>query len=253
MIAGGPRGSTIAARIGRDTPRSSLLRITDKAVDPIVAKRFVAARLLSGLNQEEAAERLGFKNSSGLSKIEGQKASAQRYVVIRASVVYAVSADYLLGLSDFPERDPRTVEKLAILRHLRKVITDNAAAHMSQLLALSADMPALRAHLNTLIAGIGDAFQTMVRSTAVNDPCPEAVQASLDKLVEAGEAAQRFLKRQASIAAGETGGSGRAVVPADELFDEDAEEYPLLTLIEGRSEAELSRDVARAGEVERAQ
>lgn len=252
MIAGGPRGSTVAARLARETRHDALIRVTDKAVDPVVSKRFVAARLLSGMNQVEAAERLGFKNSSGLCKIESGRGTAPRYIIIRAALIYAVSADYLLGLSDFPERDPRTVEKLAILRHLRKVITDHAAENMRQMLALSADMPAVRAHLKTVIDRSGEAFQALCRASSDGLQVPDGLQAAMDELINAGEAAHKFMKRQNAIAAGETGGTGRAVVAADELLDEVGSEYPLLTLIEGRSEAELLGDVARSGYVERA-
>jgi len=60
------------------------------------------SRELCGLNQKEAAKRLGYSNSSKLNKVElaSDTGSIPFWLIPRAAEVYQVSSDYLLGLTD---------------------------------------------------------------------------------------------------------------------------------------------------------
>ncbi|WP_333879273.1 helix-turn-helix domain-containing protein [Methylobacter sp.] len=64
--------------------------------------RMRAARELCGLSQIEAAKRLGYANSTKLTKIElaSDTNSIPFWVISMAAKTYQVSTDYLLGLTD---------------------------------------------------------------------------------------------------------------------------------------------------------
>ncbi|WP_124834091.1 helix-turn-helix domain-containing protein [Burkholderia sp. Bp9031] len=77
----------------------------DPRVSPILRERLVAARLRHQLQQQDAAKLLGYKNSTALCKIELGQANMPRGLLVRAALAYNTTTDYLLGLSDEPERD----------------------------------------------------------------------------------------------------------------------------------------------------
>ncbi|MBN3789304.1 helix-turn-helix transcriptional regulator [Burkholderia sp. Ac-20353] len=87
------------------TPQSPGPANDDPRVSSILRERLVAARLRHQLEQQDAAKLLGYQNSSALSKIEGGQANMPRGLLVRAAVAYSVSTDFLLGLTDDPERD----------------------------------------------------------------------------------------------------------------------------------------------------
>lgn len=83
----------------------------------IFGARAEAARVMCGMTQVEAAQILGFSNSSNLSKIERgvNGGSVRTYVplstIIKMASLYEVSTDYLLGLTDDWEPDARLTER----------------------------------------------------------------------------------------------------------------------------------------------
>lgn len=86
------------------------------------ASRLIAARKLNGWDQEEAARRLGYSNSTQLSLLESGSREAKLDHVIKAADVYHVSADFLLGrLPSEVELDARTVASGRVLEGLQHV------------------------------------------------------------------------------------------------------------------------------------
>lgn len=72
-----------------------------------VGERLRESREIAGLNQLTAAGLFGYANSSKLAKIEGGKDSSQipLWVIKRASCLYDVSVDYLLGNTETMEAE----------------------------------------------------------------------------------------------------------------------------------------------------
>jgi transcriptional regulator with XRE-family HTH domain len=67
-----------------------------------IGARMRQARELCNLSQSAAAKRLGYSNSSKLSKVEGatDTNSVPLWLILRAARVYEVSVDYLFGMTD---------------------------------------------------------------------------------------------------------------------------------------------------------
>lgn len=126
-----PRGRAPAAhKISRADSNATLRKI--------VGERMVEARKINGWDQTEAAEKFGYKNSTQLSLIEQGKRLPPHEVLIKASEIYGVSVDFLLGLSDEPERDPKAAERQAAMRHVHSLVagtTEHVVGLLLQYLA----------------------------------------------------------------------------------------------------------------------
>lgn len=88
-----------------------------------VGVRMREAREMVGLSQLNAARQLGYANSSKLAKIEGGKDSSQipLWVIKRASCLYDVSVDYLLGNTETMEaEDARHAALREMMVHMRE-------------------------------------------------------------------------------------------------------------------------------------
>lgn len=71
-----------------------------------VGKRLRESRLIASMSQKDAADELGYSNSSKLNKIEnGMSSQVPLWVIAKACVLYDVSADYLFGITSTMERD----------------------------------------------------------------------------------------------------------------------------------------------------
>lgn len=87
------------ARVEKTSPAT---RREQAAIVRTIGARMKQARELCNLSQSVAARRLGYANSSKLSKIEGamDSLSVPLWLILRASKVYEVSVDFLFGASD---------------------------------------------------------------------------------------------------------------------------------------------------------
>jgi len=75
----------------------------------LIGERMKKARELCNLSQQVAAARLHYANGSKLSKVENatNSNSVPIWLIVRASEVYQVSTDFLLGLTNSFERSIR--------------------------------------------------------------------------------------------------------------------------------------------------
>lgn len=88
----------------------------------VVAKRLVAARLLNGYSQIEAATVVGYGTPAQLSQWEAGKRRPPLAALVQYADVMAVSVDYLLGRSEDAERDVRLVRQNACMRAVRSTL-----------------------------------------------------------------------------------------------------------------------------------
>lgn len=97
-----------------------------------IGERFRTARHINGWGQTEASEMFGYRNSTQLSLIEDGKRMPPIDKIIKAHEIYGVSVDYLCGVSDEPERDPKLAERQAMVKQLQKMFADNATLMATQ-------------------------------------------------------------------------------------------------------------------------
>lgn len=81
---------------------TSSTRMEQAAAVKTIGARMRQARELCNLSQSAAAKRLGYSNSSKLSKVEGatDTNSVPLWLILRAAKVYEVSVDFLFGVTD---------------------------------------------------------------------------------------------------------------------------------------------------------
>lgn len=123
--------------VGAMSPRGATALATRAAkagLRKVVSQRFIAAREMNGISQSEAARQMGFANSTQLSLWEKGARLPPIDMMIVASRVYAVSLDYLYGLSCEPERDPRVATRIAMLNRVGSMLERHAEAVVEVLL-----------------------------------------------------------------------------------------------------------------------
>jgi transcriptional regulator with XRE-family HTH domain len=111
---------------------------TEAALRMLIAERLKEARGFNGLTQVEAAKRMGYANSTQISIQEKGDRMPPLGTILHAAAVYGVPVDFLLGLSDEPERDPRMAARIASLAATRSIvdsavlaITDQVAGNLA--------------------------------------------------------------------------------------------------------------------------
>ena len=117
-----------------------------------------------------------------------------------------MSADYLLGLSNEPERDPRTAEQVAVLRSVQGVVEQNVAAMVTVLLKNAGEVTPLRLHLESLtqrISQLQEAYDKVCRKNEVfqNDVLAGSIlEGAVDAVGDAACQAKQFVERRSMIA-----------------------------------------------------
>lgn len=89
----------------------------------VVAKRLVAARLLNGYSQIEAATAVGYGTPAQLSLWEAGKRNPPLAALVQYADVMGVSLDYIVGRSEDAERNVRLVRQNACMRAVRSTLT----------------------------------------------------------------------------------------------------------------------------------
>lgn len=110
------------------TPDSQALRNRKLAV--LIGARIVAARELSGLQQVEFSRAIGHKTPAQPSLWESGRRLVPLADVPTVARVLGVSSDFLLGLSDEPDRDPAVARRSLLTQHLRDQV-EAFAGHMA--------------------------------------------------------------------------------------------------------------------------
>jgi hypothetical protein len=126
----------------------------------LVGERMKVAREgVCGLSQSTAAQLLGFKNSSVLSKIEGgYMKKVDGSIIFLAAFTYEVSADYLFGLSDEWERDPVYLQEKHIQGNIFAMSQSLMAREMNCIRDLSNKNHLVQQSISELIPLIGHCY-----------------------------------------------------------------------------------------------
>lgn len=109
----------------------------------VMSRRLKKARELNGWSQEQAAAKLGYTNSTQLSLAEKAERLMPLANIVKAAEVFGVSVDYLLGISDEPERDPRAAERQAALRHVSGLMESTARTIVNAVLTHQSVAPSV--------------------------------------------------------------------------------------------------------------
>lgn len=205
-------GVAVSGLAGRYTPVSA----------PEQGRRFKHARTLSGMSLGDAAARLGFDGGADLHLLETGKQLPDLDLVIGASRLHGVSADFLCGLSDCPDADGETLEEHALARHFRKVMEDSVASTVATVRCTAADSPALAAHLAALRQQAGRVLRARLQH---GDAVPASLVEAIDALIDQVDESHDYLRR-------------RQMLKAYELMD-DLDEVPQVEM-----RVRLRREVA---------
>lgn len=101
---------------------SLLARATRADLKRLTAERLLRAREINGLSQTDAANRFGYKTPAQLSQWELGRRMVPMEKLLRASSIYRVSLDFLMGVSAEPDRDPQAAHALRVLDGARELM-----------------------------------------------------------------------------------------------------------------------------------
>lgn len=165
----------------------------------------IVARVVSGLTAVEAAERFGYSNSTQISLIEsGARPTPKDHQFLRqAAKVYAVSTDFLLGLSPHMEFDARVVQQHALMRGAEGIMNGIAAGFataMIQFTNQTAPVPEDFARVSDAAERTESALATMRERHGFDDmPGSAPLLAAIESLTRAVAPLRLKLKRYQGI------------------------------------------------------
>lgn len=129
-------------------------------------RRMAEARETCGMTQLQAAAIFGFKNSSRLCKVESSDYGSLMhvYLIPMAVRVYDTSADFLLGLSDWPQRDVKQARKSQI----QALLADSIASELAEIRSIAKALDEI-AELNQRFEKKSqEALQALIRFEELN-------------------------------------------------------------------------------------
>lgn len=164
-------------------------KISNFKLNPdLIRARCLSARLLARKSAERAAKEMGYSNTSMISKMERKtsKTPINHNFLARASLCYGVSMDYLLGMSNYPERDPRSVEQLAIYNSVQHY-TNQVIEDLMETILKGASAQALETHLAILCEESEHLIGAIHRMREINP--------SFDKKIKAGATVMKCVEQ----------------------------------------------------------
>ncbi|CAG9163858.1 helix-turn-helix domain-containing protein [Cupriavidus pinatubonensis] len=165
----------------------------------------IAARVLAGLTAVEAAERLGYANSTQLSLIEsGGRPTPKDWQFLRlAAKVYACSVDFLLGLSPHMEFDAKVAQQHALMRRTEDLIGGIAQQLATAIAKFSEDEQLTAGECERLGAAAMRVDETMDRLRTKHgfDDAPGGAPlvAAVEALNKAAAPVRRRLKKRQTL------------------------------------------------------
>lgn len=180
----------------------------DHALERVFAARMREAREVNNLRQVDAAPLLGYANSAPLSKLEAcLQGRVEAHVLVRASRIYDVSSDFLLGLSDDWERDPLSRDTHSLHLWLLSERSREAARELAAIARLAERLGRVEqgvTELSEAVASLLEALEAFRdRNPGFEDmPASAPVQARAER---AGEVAGKVKRLMYILRAGLTG------------------------------------------------
>lgn len=188
------------------SPTRPRRRLADDAeTEKLMRERLIVARNLNSLDQKEAAAKLGYKNSSQLSKVESGDAPLPKSLLRKASLAYGVSSDWLLGLSNEPERDPQIAGQMAVMRAVHAGVLEHTQNVTAVMLRLASDQLPLESQLRLLLDATRRAAQSFEKvcrhNSTFNDDIRggATLQHDIDEMIEVTVSVDQFLARRANL------------------------------------------------------
>jgi transcriptional regulator with XRE-family HTH domain len=135
----------------------------------VMGVRLVRARMLSGLSQGDIAKALGLKGQTQVSLWEMGRRMVTHVDLVRVSEVLSVSVDYLLGISDEPEKDQSAALRSACVRGVRKMLDKVAAVTVDEVARHARLVGPHAGHVRGVLAagdGLLEAFGSFVRANS---------------------------------------------------------------------------------------
>lgn len=194
----------------RDAPAQQTLKrfVRDKSKpEQLETLRYnlIVARVMSGMTAVEAAEKLGYANSTQLSLIESgqRKIPDDRQFLVDAARVYAVSVDFLLGLSPHMEYDARVARQHALMRGTESILGGIAAQFttaMIQFTQQTQPVPEDFERVSAAVAKVGSALTVMRERYGLDDILGSApLVAAAGELARAVEPLRQKVKHYRAI------------------------------------------------------
>jgi transcriptional regulator with XRE-family HTH domain len=150
--------------------------LIDIHLNTVIAARLKSAREFSGLDQRVAAERLGFSNSSPLSKIENWPLYQDRIIplalIFRAATLYEVTADYLFGLSDYYETDLDALTRRFVASSVLDTWERAREEDLALLMRLVNEVAAVSESMIEISRAVGKAEETLRKVRDLNAEIP---------------------------------------------------------------------------------
>ena len=165
----------------------------------------IVARVMSGMTAVEAAQRFGYSNSTQLSLIEsGERKTPNDWKFLaQASRVYAVSTDFLLGLSPHMEFDAKVAQQRAMMRGTEEILGGIAAGFataMIQYTNQTQPVPEDFARVSEAVDRAESALNVMRERHGFDDlPASAPLLSAIEGLSKAAEPIRRKLKQFRAI------------------------------------------------------
>lgn len=164
----------------------------------------IAARLLSGMSAVEAAAAFGYANSTQLSLIESGKRPipSDHQFLRQASQVYAVSCDFLLGLSPHTELDARVAQQYAMKRGVEEMVSGIAAQFTTAMIHFTQQTQPVREDFDHVSEAAKQVEQSLAvaREHGLDELRGSAsVVAAVEQLTKAVEPLRRKVARHRAI------------------------------------------------------
>jgi transcriptional regulator with XRE-family HTH domain len=167
--------------------------------------KLIRARVMQGMMAVEAAEKFGYANSSQLSQIEnGERPTPRDWKFLRrAAEVYAVSTDWLLGLSPDMEMDARAGHHFALLRGTEEIVQRLSLAMTTAMLHTARETQPLIEEVERALAAMDEAAARYATFALRNDfedlPGGAPVNAAHERLKQAAQPLRAKLAKYRGI------------------------------------------------------